>query len=173
MEHSFNRRTILTGTALLASAGLFARTASADVVPGEDGFGYEITRSDQEWRTLLSEAEYEILRKGGTETPKSSPLWDETREGQYTCKGCDLPVYASEHKIVLDKGWLFYRVSVPNALLMSIDGPPEAMSDMLLSRFLSIEVHCRRCGSHMGHVLPVEGQVLHCINGSSLNFTPA
>lgn len=141
-----------------------------DVTPGEaqgrgeSEFKFEIVRTDEEWRELLTEDEFKILRRGGTETPKSSELWEEDRDGTYHCKGCDLHVYSSDWKTILDKGWVFFAHCEPNSVLTGIDE----------ARFFSIiEAHCRRCGSHLGHILYVEDRILHCINGTSLVFKMA
>lgn len=172
MTRQMNRRTLLKGSAITLAATPLASAARAAVVPGQDEFDYEVTRSEEDWRALLDENEYEILRMGGTEEPKTSPLWNEMRAGRYACKGCDLPVYESMWKVEVDKGWAFFRQSVPNALLMNIDWPADTGVDPAFARFTTIEAHCRRCGSHMGHILLVEDQCLHCINGTSLVFTP-
>lgn len=163
-----DRRRVLQGSVLLASGGAFASAAQADVVAGRDPFNYEITRTEEVWREILGDA-YPILREGKTERQKSSDLWDKTDVGAYVCKGCGLTQYSSSTKVVLDKGWLFFTASEPNAQLMSQDGEAE-MSDNPSPFDVTIEVHCRRCGSHMGHVLPVIGKALHCINGASLKF---
>lgn len=163
----------------------------------DDTFQYEVTRTDDEWRAMLSEDEYKIMRLGGTEAPRSHPLWDSTEKGTYICKGCDLPIYEGRFKVVIDKGWLFYRHSEPNSVLTGIDksvysqfggqsgdgGTPMVPTEVDISQFseeerdlldplLSIEAHCRRCGSHLGHVLYVENKLVHCINGTAMNFTP-
>jgi len=165
-----NRRDVLLGTTVLAGTLAVPRTGAADVVAGRDPFDYEVTRSEAEWRALLGE-DYPVLREGKTEEPRSSDIWAEARPGRYDCRGCDLTQYRSETKINLPKGWLFFVASEPNAQLMSQD----TESDMGTSGStvdLRIEVHCRRCASHMGHILLVEGQVLHCVNGASLSFVP-
>jgi len=130
----------------------------------------EVTRTDAEWRALLGD-DYGILREGKTEVPKSSPHWTEARDGSYACKGCDLEQYQSNAKVNLPKGWVFFTAGVANAQLMSQDGRAE-MSDNQDAFDIFIEAHCRRCGSHMGHILLVDSKVLHCINGASLTFTP-
>ncbi|MEM7710194.1 MAG: peptide-methionine (R)-S-oxide reductase, partial [Pseudomonadota bacterium] len=142
-----------------------------------------ITRTEAEWRARLSDEEYRMLREGATEAPKSSPLWEETRDGMYACKGCDLPVYDSEWKTVLDKGWVFFHHPMPHATMTSIDspaqprtpgGPPARFQDGVdLIAIALMETHCRRCGSHLGHIFSIDGKVLHCINGASLTFEPA
>ena len=123
------------------------------------GFRFEVQRTEEDWRARLTEDEYTILREGGTEPRNSSPLATETRRGTYACKGCELPIYSSAQKIILPQGWVFFRHSYENAVLTGIDSG-------------QIEVHCRRCASHLGHVLYVETQIVHCINGSALIFTP-
>jgi len=70
-----------------------------------------------------------------------------------------LPIYSSSQKVVLSRGWAFFYHSYENATLTGIDRG-------------QIEAHCRRCGSHLGHILYVESDILHCINGSALEFTP-
>lgn len=166
-----DRRKLLQGSALAVGAGAFGTMTTAAVPAGRDSFEYEVTRTEEAWRALLGD-DYGILREGKTEKQRSSPLWTEAREGSYACKGCDLEQYQSNTKVNLTKGWVFFTAGVPNAQLMSQDGQAE-MSDTPTAFDIFIEAHCRRCGSHMGHILLVEGKVLHCINGASLNFTPA
>jgi len=163
-----SRRAFLASGAALGAALPFATSARA--ATGEaDAFRFEIERSEAEWRAMLTEEEYDILRQRGTEWPGSSALWDDYSAGEYTCRGCDLHLYTSEHRAPIDKGWVFFYHSVPNAVLTGIDiGSPYSMNaddDRSL-----IEVHCRRWGSHMGHILRVDGEVVHCINGASLVF---
>lgn len=163
------RRDFLKSTAIFAGLTSLGSRAQANVPAGRDPFDYEVTRTDEEWREMLGE-DYPILREGKTEDPRSSPLWAEATQGTYSCKGCDLPQYQSDLKVNLLKGWVFFTGSIPNSQMMSQDGPAE-MGDRTAFD-ISIEVHCRRCGCHMGHILLVEGSVLHCINGASLTLTP-
>jgi len=162
---------LLTGTAAIAGLASIGSVARADVAAGRDPFNYEITRTEEEWRAMLGD-DYQILRGGGTEELRSSPNWAESREGTYACRGCDLLQYDSFNKVAIPKGWAFFTASEPNSQLMSQDGPTD-MSSRRSAFDIRIEVHCRRCGSHMGHILLVEGRVLHCINGASLVFTEA
>ena len=166
------RRTFLHGSAVSVLA--LAQTASAGQIGGStERFAYEITRTDAEWREMLSPPEYAVLRKGSTELPKSNPLWDNFADGTYCCRGCELPVYDSVWKTPLDKGWAFFLQSRENTVMMGIDGaPPEGMSDANRPTAM-IEAHCRRCGSHLGHILTVGRRTLHCINGTSLEFRPS
>lgn len=173
MGHGLRRRAFFkAGVAALGGlAG--AGAAGAEVASGDDGFEYEIARSPEAWRAQLGDHDFGILRLGRTEEPKSSAIWDETRDGEFHCKGCGLHVYSSAWKVPLDKGWAFFRHSVPNALLMDIDWPEGAGPGQGLDILAAIEVHCRRCGGHMGHILLVDGALLHCINGASLTFQPS
>lgn len=170
-KHALSRRMFMAATAISAFATTGARATTA--TPDSEDFTYEINRTDDEWHAMLSKDEYKILRKGSTELPKTSPLWEETREGFYHCKGCELTAFDGRWKVVLDKGWAFFKHSQRNAVLTGIDGPvAEYGASMSLGPGAFMEVHCRRCGSHLGHILKVEGQQLHCINGTALDFRP-
>ncbi len=167
-----SRRAVLALGAAAAPAALLAATPRARA--DGDAFAYEVVRSDAGWREMLTETEYEIMRAGGTERPGSSPLAEEARAGGYHCRGCELPLYDGLYKVVLPMGFVFFYNSVPNAILMDVDtynpyGAGEAGDpyDHL------IEVHCRRCGSHLGHILRILDKALHCINGTSMTFRPA
>ena len=169
-----NRRSVLAGSALALPA-LAARRARA---AGAEGFVYEVTRTDAEWRARLGDA-YAVMREGGTEKPHSSDLATEAADGTYGCKGCDLTLYSSRWKRPVDKGWVFFAQSEPDAMLMSIDQliPDDAVEVTLAERMqlddkAAIEVHCRRCGSHVGHIFIVDGALLHCSNGSAMEFRP-
>lgn len=158
-----------------SAAALTIGTAASARVPArlsDETFQYEVNRTDAEWRAMLAGDEYGILREGYTEQPKSSPLWTETRVGTYACKGCDLQVFDSRWKRQLEKGWVFFFHAEPNSVLTDIDGPTPDYGDMASGEEAVTEIHCRRCGSHLGHLLIVEGAMSHCINGAALNFTP-
>lgn len=164
----------LSRRGFLATSSAAALTVAAPAAADGHGdeFQYEITRTEAEWRAQFSDFEYAILREGRTETPKTSPLWEETRPGAYHCKGCDLHNYDGNWKVVLDKGWVFFKHAVPNAVLFGIDGPVPEYGQMATGINAVTEVHCRRCGSHLGHHVYVAKQVLHCINGTALDFEP-
>jgi len=169
---NLDRRKFISA-AVIAGAGhnLLPGTGNAAAEVNSD-FTYEIVRTDDEWKATLDPETYKILRQGDTEWPKSSELWDKYADGKFSCVGCGLTNYDSIWRVPLDKGWVFFAQSVPNALLMGVDGdPPQGMGDESLPA--NIEVHCRRCGSHMGHIVRVENKVVHCINGKALIFTPA
>lgn len=165
-----NRRAFLAATGLTAAAAVASRPGTA----GETSeFAFEITRTDEEWRARLSDEDYRILRRGGTELPASSELWSETRQGDYCCKGCDLLVYRGAWREPVNKGWVFFRHAEANTVLTGIDGPVAEYGQNAYTDLTLIEAHCRRCGSHLGHILWVEEKILHCINGASLTFSPA
>ncbi len=168
--HSPGRRAFLASAAFAGATLPMAGSARAD--DAGDDFRFEVTYTDAEWQDRLTPEQYEVLRKGGTEWPRTSPLWNETRAGSYHCQGCELHVYQSEWKVELDKGWVFFAHGQPNAVLMGIDKAANYTMNPRNAR-TAIEAHCRRCGSHLGHILIVDGKLVHCINGTSLDFRPA
>ncbi len=127
---------------------------------------FPIEKNDEEWRSGLSPDAYRVLRKHGTEPAGTSPLNHEKREGQFVCAGCGQPLFDSKTKYESGSGWpSFYRPK---------EGAVGTSSDnsFLMSR---TEVHCARCGGHLGHVFPdgpaPTGQ-RYCMNGAALNFKP-
>lgn len=158
-----NRRLLLQG--LLASGALLAtsRPLRADAKRGP----FEVTKSEAEWRRILSPAQYYVLRDHGTEYAGSSPLDRETRRGMYHCAGCDLPLFSSDTKYDSRTGWPSFWKPLPNAIGTSID-----------RSFFSVrtEVHCRRCGGHLGHVFndgPAPTGLRYCMNGVAMTFKPS
>lgn len=158
------RRIFLTTT--LAASGLAALPTWAA--------SFEITRTPAEWKKLLTPAQYAVLREEETEKPFSnslkgekSPLLKEARKGTYDCAGCALPVYSSEAKYDSGTGWPSFYDALPNAIGTKED-------NTLFSK--RTEVHCRRCGGHLGHVFndgPKPTGKRHCLNGLALTFTAA
>jgi len=156
------RRTFLQGTAATVLAAPAIGPAFA-----ADSESFEVTRSDAEWRAQLSDLEYKVMREEGTERAFTSPLNDEKRKGVFHCKGCDLPLYESATKFDSGTGWPSFYAALPDAV--------RTRPDRKLI-WVRTEVHCRRCGSHLGHIFddgpPPTGK-RHCINGVSLSFVPA
>lgn len=149
----------------MTAVGAIAVPVMSKVVWSEGNF--EVTRSDAEWRELLSKVEYKVMRKEGTERSGSSPLDKNWAAGTYHCRGCDLGVYPSNTKFDSGTGWPSFWQSVPNAVRTKDD------SSLLRTR---TEVHCRRCGSHFGHIFddgPAPTGKRHCLNGVSLVFKSA
>src|ERR1043166_1903100 len=127
-------------------------------------FGYEVTKSDAEWKKLLSPAAYDVLRHAGTEPPWSSKLEYEHRKGIYSCAGCGLDNYSSDTKFESGTGWPSFWKPLQNAVLTSSD------TTLGMDR---TEVHCRRCGCHLGHVFddgPKPTGLRYCMNGVALKF---
>ena len=150
---------------LLAScAGGALALAGGGVLGGT----FEITRSDAEWRKILSPQAYAVLRQEATERPGSSPLLHEKRDGIFACAGCELPLYASGDKYDSGTGWPSFTRALSSG---AVGTRPD--HSLFMKR---IEVHCARCGGHLGHVFddgpPPTGK-RHCINGVALKFLPA
>lgn len=170
---TLGRRGFLAGTAAAATFGAGARPSLAGDMGGT--FAYEVTRTEADWRAMLSELEYNILRGGATEPQRTSPLWTERRPGTYCCRGCDLTLYKSLQKIQLEKGWAFFRHSLKDTVLTDLDLQGGRMGDPFAELAAGMEVHCRRCGSHLGHIVAlteVPDAPIHCINGTALRFEP-
>ncbi|MGP4140227.1 peptide-methionine (R)-S-oxide reductase MsrB [Sodalis praecaptivus] len=166
-----NRRHFLVGGGVfalgLAAAGrlpsLFAADVGTGAAPVDEKFA--ITHTDAQWRRQLTSAQYLILRKQGTETPYSSPLNDEHRRGVFACAGCHLPVFSSAAKFDSHTGWPSFWQPLENAVATRRDTSFGVVRD---------EVHCRRCGGHLGHVFadgPPPTGLRYCMNGQAMLFT--
>lgn len=133
----------------------------------EIGHQFDVTHSDEEWRSMLSPEAYAVLRKHGTERAGTSPLNKEKRPGTFVCAGCGQPLYASETKFESGSGWPSFYQPLEGAVEFSED------SSLFVTR---TEVHCSRCGGHLGHVFPdgpePTGQ-RYCMNGLAMKFDPA
>jgi peptide-methionine (R)-S-oxide reductase len=152
------RRQLLS---VLAAFGLARSTAPA-VAARPDA----IRLSDDEWRKRLTAAQYDVLRREGTEPAFSSPLNKEKRRGVYRCAGCDLPLFTSEMKYDSGTGWPSFTATLPDAVGTKTD------FKLLLPR---TEYHCARCGGHQGHVFddgPRPTGKRFCNNGLALRFEP-
>ncbi len=128
----------------------------------------KVTKSDEEWKKLLSTAAYRVLRHEDTERAFTSPLHDNHQAGIYYCAGCDLPAYDSEHKFDSGTGWpSFWQPIDAKAVETRTD------TKFFMTR---VEVHCARCGGHQGHIFedgPKPTGLRYCINGVSLKFIPS
>jgi peptide-methionine (R)-S-oxide reductase len=127
---------------------------------------FEIRRTDEEWQAALSPDEFAVLRKHGTERPWTSPLNEEHRDGVFSCRACGLPLFGSDTKFDSGTGWPSFFRPLDDAVATTVD------RSLFMAR---TEVHCRRCGSHLGHVFedgPRPTGLRYCMNGVSLAFTP-
>ena len=162
---AFSRRSLLLGgtaVAAIGAAGLFFRQSPGDARAVEGSF--EITKTDAEWKAQLDDASYRVLRHEDTEYPFTSPLNDEKRAGIFACKGCELPLFDGATKYDSGTGWPSFYEPLDNAVGESTD---------YKLGYARTEVHCRRCGGHLGHVFPDGPEptgLRYCINGVSLTF---
>ncbi|MGR3315622.1 peptide-methionine (R)-S-oxide reductase MsrB [Roseovarius indicus] len=158
-----NRRGFIT--MILMGGTAVAVTSMGDASSASGNF--EVTRTEAEWRSMLTDLQYKVMRQEGTEPAGSSPLDKQYSEGTYHCRGCDLALYPSDTKFDSGTGWpSFYR---------PLDNAVETKRDFKLI-YPRTEVHCRRCGSHLGHIFndgPQPTGKRHCLNGVSLVFKPA
>lgn len=128
---------------------------------------YPVQFSDSEWRRRLNPAAYNVLRKAGTEQPYSSSLNRQKQAGLFTCAGCGNALFSSRTKFESGTGWPSFFAPLPNAVGLS--------SDRLLG-FSRTEVHCARCGGHLGHVFddgPKPTGKRYCMNGVAMRFRAA
>lgn len=128
---------------------------------------FEVTKTEEEWKKLLTPEQFKILRKHDTERAGSSPLDKEHRKGAFHCAGCDLPLFQSQAKFDSRTGWPSFTAPIDKAIGTSED-----------RSFFSTrtEVHCRRCGGHLGHVFddgPAPTGLRYCMNGGAMAFRPA
>jgi peptide-methionine (R)-S-oxide reductase len=127
---------------------------------------FPVTHTDEEWRQLLTPEQYDVLRGHGTERPGSCALLNESRPGGFACAGCGQKLFVSDTKFDSRTGWPSF--DTPAA------GSVETTEDTRYG-MTRTEVHCSRCGGHLGHVFP-DGPaptfLRYCINGAALNFVP-
>jgi len=158
------RRMMLLGGGSLAVIGILSWLRGADVSAAKP---FEVVKSDEEWRRILKPAQYRVLRQHGTEQPYSSPLNAEKRKGVFACAGCELPLFSSDAKFESGTGWPSFTAPLQNAVDTSVD------RSLFIAR---TEVHCRRCGGHLGHVFddgPKPTGKRYCMNGVAMTFVPA
>lgn len=131
-----------------------------------DAKTFPVSRTDAEWRALLTPEQYQVMRQHGTERPGSCALLHEHRPGTFVCVGCDEKLFAATLKFESGTGWPSFNDPIP--------GSVETTQDRSFG-MVRTEVHCATCGSHMGHVFP-DGPpptgLRYCINGVALKFQP-
>ena len=128
---------------------------------------FEIEKSDEEWRRILTPEQYAVLRRHGTEPPDSCALLNEHRAGTFSCAGCGQRLFVSDRKFESGTGWPSFFAPLEGAIGTSVDRA---------YGMTGTEVHCSRCGGHLGHVFP-DGPpptgLRYCINGVALVFEPS
>jgi len=127
---------------------------------------FEITKTDAEWRSMLTPEQFRVLRKHGTERAGTSPLDKQYARGTYACAGCDLPLFKSDTKFDSGTGWPSFWAPIDGAIRTTSD------RSFFMTR---TEIHCRRCGGHLGHVFddgPKPTGLRYCMNGAALKFLP-
>jgi len=123
-------------------------------------------KTDSEWRATLTPQQYKVLREHGTEPPGSSPLNHEKRDGTFVCAGCGQPLFSADTKYESGSGW--------PSFFKPLDSSVETTTDRSHG-MTRVEVHCRNCGGHLGHVFPDGPQPTgerYCMNGAALTFDP-
>ena len=162
------RQFLMTGATVGAAflgASLIDRRGSRALAAAAANF--EVTHTDEEWQKLLTPNQFAVLRREGTERPFSSPLNDEHRAGLFACAGCTLDLFSSKTKFESGTGWPSFWQPLARAVGERSD------STFGISR---IEVHCRRCGGHLGHVFddgPRPTGLRYCMNGAAMTFKPS
>jgi peptide-methionine (R)-S-oxide reductase len=167
---SLSRRHLLGLGGVATAAGLLglgacsrAAPAAAEARPSRQ---FEVMHTDAEWRQRLTPAQYAVLRQQATERPWSSPLNKEHRQGTFACAGCALPLFSSSTKFESGTGWPSFWAPLHNAIGEDRD---------VTFGMLRVEVHCRRCGGHLGHVFndgPRPTGLRYCMNGAAMVFVP-
>jgi len=153
---------IALGALTVAGAAALRWRGGGSAVAGD----FEVTRTPEEWRKLLTAHQYAVLREADTERPYSSPLNKEKRDGVFICAGCGLPLFSSETKFESRTGWPSFHTPIEGAVKKDTDYTFGMVRE---------EVHCRRCGGHLGHLFedgPKPTGLRYCINGVAMKFNP-
>ncbi len=167
-QRAFPKRALLMGGAALIGGGITmgwfggqSKTASSS-----QSRAFAVARTEDEWKRMLTAEQFHVLRRHGTERAGTSPLDKEKRAGTFVCAGCDLPLFQSAAKFDSRTGW--------PSFFQPIDGAAGESPDNTL--FMSrTEVHCSRCGGHLGHVFndgPQPTGLRYCMNGVAMKFVP-
>jgi peptide-methionine (R)-S-oxide reductase len=161
------RTALLSGIQLALGGGIAALFALGRRARAAGAAHYEVEMTDAQWKAKLSPQAYAVLRHEGTEAPFTSRLNDEHRKGTFSCAGCALSLFSSTTKFDSGTGWPSFWQPLPDAVAGTKDLSLGMVRD---------EVHCRRCGGHLGHVFddgPRPTGLRYCMNGVAMSFAPA
>ena len=130
-----------------------------------DGKTGRVVKTEEEWKRILTPEQYAVLRGKGTERSCSGPFWEHQEPGTYVCAGCGAPLFSSRHKFASKSGWPSYWEPVTPGAVETSGDASHGMN--------RVEIHCTRCGGHLGHVFedgPPPTGLRYCINSISLKF---
>ncbi len=149
------RHILAAGASVLAASGLGAAARAA---------GFEVTRTEAEWRKQLTPQQFRVLRQEGTEPPFTSPLNNEHRRGAFACAGCALDLFSSTTKFDSGTGWPSFWAPIKGAVIEDRD---------TTLGMVRTAISCHRCGGHLGHVFddgPKPTGLRYCMNGVAMTF---
>ena len=160
------RQFLYVAGATLGLAPVVAWLGSPTMANSASTETFPVQKTDAEWRTSLTDEQYDVLRKHGTERAGTSPLNHEKRHGTFICAGCGQQLFSSETKYESGTGWPSFYKPLENAVATTVDK----------SYFMvRTEVHCSRCGGHLGHLFPDGPKPTgerFCMNGAAMKFNP-
>jgi len=161
--------TFALATMAVAAAPAYLTWKAYTTMPKESPHAtqaFPVAKTDEEWQSSLTPKQYAVLRRHDTEYPGTSPLLGEHRDGTFACAGCGQPLFTSDTKFESGSGWPSFYAAVEGAVGTTQDRTLGA---------LRVEIHCSRCGGHLGHVFPDGPQPTgqrYCTNGAALRFEP-
>jgi len=161
-----NRRALLTAGVALGALAAMSKYGEAEKMTTTEQTIDFMKLSDAEWHKRLDDAQYNVLRKHGTERAGTSPLNKEKRKGTFACAGCDLPLFSSDTKFESGTGWPSFFQPLPGGVDTTTD------RSFFMTR---TEVNCHRCAGHLGHVFddgPKPTGLRYCMNGVAMKFIP-
>ena len=163
MTKPIDRRSLLSLAGTAAAGAILWGCRAAPAAAAEN---FAVKMTDAHWKAKLGPAAYDVLRHEGTERPFTSPLNDEHRAGTFACKGCAQPLFSSKTKFDSGTGWPSFWAPLPGRVGIKSD------RSLMMTR---VEVHCSRCGGHLGHVFddgPKPTGKRYCMNGVAMAFKP-